>query len=579
MKSAAEAKPSSSRRKAAEAPRPLSNAEIARQLLSLAQLLGSKGENPFKIRAYRRAAETILTIPESLDDLVRREQDLTQYSGIGKGIASAIREIVLEQSLRQLETLRAEASPELVAINDYPRLDPKRVKQIFKKLKIGSVDELRAKLESGELGRIVGPRLEHHVRQALTDSREILLYDADEFAPGVQAFLRERCGAKRVEFAGDYRRRVEVISDLKLIVAAEDFSGLVKAFASYGGRSELLHEENNRAVFRHSSGITLTLEHAEDKSWGLAWILATGSEAHLEKLETRSANLQRLARESSALKTELSVYRKLGLAYIEPELREGHDEVERAAQSKLPTLVSIQDLRGDLHAHSTSSDGAHSIEAMVEAARAKGYSYLGITDHSQSLKIAGGVSEEALWKQIRAIDRLNEKLRGFRVLKSAEVDILPDGSLDYSDALLEELDYTMCSIHSKFSLPKDKQTERVLRAMDHPCFTILGHATGRLLLRRPGYELDMERIIEHARQRGCFFEINSSPDRLDLSAAHARLARDAGIKIAINTDAHSRAELDFIRCGVDQARRAGLRKTDVLNCLTLPELNRAIKRS
>jgi DNA polymerase (family 10) len=279
-----------------------------------------------------------------------------------------------------------------------------------------------------------------------------------------------------------------------------------------------------------------------------------------------------------AFSSEQTVYRELGLTFIEPELREGYDEVELARRDQLPILVTIADIRGDLHAHSTSSDGSHTIEQMAAGAREKGYEYVGISDHSQSLKIAGGVSVDDLWKQIRYIDQLNAKALGFRILKSAEVDILADGSLDYPDELLKELDYTVCSIHSRFGFDKRAQTERVLRAMDNRYFTILGHATGRLLLKRPGYELDMGRVVEHARGNGCFFEINSSPDRLDLSAENARLARTAGVKIAINTDAHSIREFGYIRGGIDQARRAGFDKTSVLNCLALADLLRTVRR-
>ena len=238
----------------------------------------------------------------------------------------------------------------------------------------------------------------------------------------------------------------------------------------------------------------------------------------------------------------------------------------------------MKDVRGELHAHSTSSDGSHSIEQMAAAAKEKGYEYLGISDHSQSLKIARGVSVEDLWKQIRYIDKLNEKLKGFRVLKSSEVDILVDGSLDYPDDLLKELDYTVCSIHSRFGLGKDEQTERIMRAMDNRYFNILGHATGRLLLKRPGYEIDIERIVGHARKNGCFFEINASPDRLDLSAENARLAHAAGIKIAVSTDAHSMREFDNVIYGLNQARRAGLEKTSVLNCLPWNKLSRLFRR-
>lgn len=556
----------------------LSNAEIATCLLSLAQLLSTQGENPFKIRAYRRAAETIKTLPESVDELVRTKSDLTQISGIGKGISGALHEIVQSGSLKHLETLRSTVAPELAALSEYPRLDPKWVLRIYKKLKISSVAELRAKLEEGAIGQELGARMDQHVRQALTESSEMLLFDADEIVPGIERFLRTTCAARRAEAAGDFRRRVEVVRELVFVVEAEDFDAVVKTFAGYGGRTELLRAEGQRAAFRLSSGVVVALERAAPSKWGLTLIVCTGALPHLEKLEENGHSLEKLAASRESYPTEQSVYRRFGLEYIEPELREGRDEIDCAASDRLPRLVTVKAIRGELHAHSTSSDGAESIEAMAEAARERGYEYLGITDHSQSLKIAGGVSEEDLWKQIRYIDKLNTRLKGMRVLKSAEVDILIDGSLDYSDDLLKELDYTVCSIHSKFSLDRKKQTERLLRAMDHPAFTFLGHTTGRLLLRRRGYEIDLERLIAHAKGNGCFFEINSSPDRLDLSAENARLVRDAGIKIAICTDAHSTGELDFIRCGVDQARRAGIEASSVLNCHGLPALLRLFKR-
>jgi DNA polymerase (family 10) len=315
------------------------------------------------------------------------------------------------------------------------------------------------------------------------------------------------------------------------------------------------------------------------RRWGLSSIVATGSEQHLAKLEEAGHDLFALARGRAGFKTEATVYRKLGLAPIPPEMREGYDEVERAATGRLPDLVTTADIRGELHAHTVASDGTQTIKRMAEAAGERGYEYLGITDHSQSLKIARGVPETLLWDQIRYIDRLNEqRTLGVRILKSAEVDILADGRLDYSDAVLKELDYTVCSIHSRFALDRKGQTERIMRAMDNRYFTILGHATGRQLLRRPGYHVDFERIVEHARQTGCFFEINSSPDRLDLSAANARLVVEAGVRIAINTDAHSIGELDFVRYGVDQARRAGLERSSVLNCLPADELVRTLRR-
>ena len=558
-----------------------SNAEIAHQLTILAQLLSAEGANPYKIKAYRRAAETIQSLPDSIAELVRRGADLTQFPNIGSGISGAIREIVGTGSLQKLDTLRAGLSPEVAALSEHPRLDPKRVLRIYRKLGISSVAELRANLESGELGRKLGARMEQHVRFALTESQEMLLFDVEDTVAGIERFLLGKCGVKRAHATGAVRRRVEVIGEISFLVETDDFAGTVAALERYGGRTERLMREDadladRRATFKLSTGVVLTITHAPLNKWGVALIAETGSDAHLEQLELRG--FEKLATSRDRLATEAAVYRKLGLRLIPPELREGRGEVERAAAGTLPRLVDVDEIRGELHAHTTSSDGAHTIEQMADAARQRGYEYLGITDHSQSLRIARGLSESELWKQIRHIDRLNARDLGIRILKSAEVDILADGTLDYPDTLLRELDYTVCSIHSRFGLGREAQTERILRAMDNPYFDILGHATGRLLLRRPGYEIDLARVIEHARPRGCFFEINSSPDRLDLSAANARLAHAAGIKIAICTDAHSIPEFDFIRCGIDQARRAGLEKKSILNCLRWPELERALRR-
>jgi DNA polymerase (family 10) len=545
----------------------LSNADIADRLMGLAQLLSAQKENPYKIKAYRRAAKSIRSLSESLEELVRADADLTRYAGIGKGIAGAIRELVESGSLRKAETLREQVSPEVLAIGAYPRLDPTRVLRIYKKLGIGTVEQLKEKLETGEIGAKLGARMQSHVRQALTESHEMLLYDAEPVARSVENFLLAQRLVRRVEVAGDFRRRVEVVSDLRFLVETEDFPAIAAKLERFGGRTERLSANGNAAVFRFSSGILLYVQAADARSWGLELIRATGSAEHLKKL----GPLHNLPEEAA-------VYQALGLSFIAPELREGLDEVELARQNALPVLVTFADIRGELHAHSTASDGANTIEQMARAARKKGYEYLGITDHSQSLKIARGLPEEDLWKQIRHIDKLNAALDDIRVLKSAEVDILAHGSLDYSQALLKELDYTVCSIHSRFGMGRTEQTERIMRAMDNRYFTILGHATGRLLLKRAGYEIESDRVIEHARVNGCFFEINSSPDRLDLPWAQAPLAAHAGVQIAVSTDAHSTGEYDLIRYGIDQARRAGLGKESVLNTRSWAELSRLIRR-
>jgi DNA polymerase (family 10) len=555
----------------------LSNAEIADRLAGLAQILSTQKENPYKVKAYQRAAARIRSLSDSLDELVREDADLTQFPGIGEAIASAIREIVLTGKLRKLDTLRGQASPEVASLADYPRLDPKRVLRVYKKLKISSIESLREKLESGEIESTLGLRMAQHVRQGLSEAHAMLLYRADDLRDAIEEFLLVKCPVKAVQVVGACRRRVEVIEEIAFVIETDDFPAVVKRMQRYGGRTALLESSANGAMFALAAGIILRLHPCSARAWALCLIAETGSEAHLKKLEAVTGRLTSLSGKTD-LKTETAFYREFGLAYIEPELREGNDEVERAGTGSLPELVTEADIRGDLHAHSTSSDGAHSIEQMATAARERGYEYIGISDHSQSLKIAHGVSVEDLWQQIRYIDKLNAKDHGIRILKSSEVDILADGSLDYPDELLKELDYTVCSIHSRFGLNREQQTERLMRAMDNRYFNILGHATGRLLLKRPGYEIDIDRVIDHARRNGCFFEINSSPDRLDLSADNARRAAADGVLIAVNTDSHSMGELQLVRRGLDQARRAGLAKSAVLNCRSWQKLHALFKR-
>jgi DNA polymerase (family X) len=556
---------------------PLSNADIADRLSSLAQLLTVKGDNPYKIRAYRRAAATIRGLGQSVDELVRRDSDLTTYAGIGNAIAHAVREIVLEGRLGSLEKLRAEVPPEVVAINQNPRLDPTRVLRIYKKLGISSISELRQALDSGQIDEAFGPRMAQHVRQGLVESNAILLFHAHSLVAAIQHFLLKQCNAVRAIAAGDYRRCVEVVDNFDFVVETAEFHATAEAFQRFGGRTPMLELSRKSATFALPSGPLLRLEPASKQSWGLALIRHTGSKTHLSRLTRVTGSLSALER-SANFQTEEAFYKGVKLQFIAPELREGLDEVRLAREGKLPALITQDDLRGDLHMHTEASDGVDTLEKMALAGKSRHYEYIGISDHSPSLKIANGLSVERLKKQIRAIDRLNQKLSGIRILKSAEVDILADGSLDYPDEILRDLDYTVCSIHSRFAMNKEQQTERILRAMDNRHFNILGHATGRLLLKRPGYEIDIERIIMRAKERGCFFELNSSPDRLDVSAENARLIHEAGIFIAISTDAHSTGELATIRFGLEQARRAGLDKFAVLNTRAFSELLKLFAR-
>ena len=543
----------------------------------MAQLLSAKGENPHKIRAYRRAAGTIRVLGESLDELVRSDGDLTIYTGIGKAISGAVRELVLEGNLGSLERLRREVSPEIASLSQHPRLDPKRTLRVYKKLGISSIADLKSALESGEIERSLGQRMAQHIRQGLINSRAILLYQSHALCAAIEQFLLERCDAIRAAAVGDYRRKVEVIEELVFLVETRNFGETARKFKSFGGGVPALKFNANAASFVLPSGPVLRIRSQNKQSWGIGSIRHTGSKRHVEKLTRVTGSFASLERREH-FATEEALFEHFRLDFIPPELREGLDEVHRAQSGTLPRLIERTDIRGDLHMHTMASDGASTLEEMAVAARALGYEYVGISDHSQSLKIANGLSVERLRQQIRAIDKLNEHLDGIRLLKSAEVDILADGSLDYPDEILRELDYTVCSIHSRFGLGREEQTARIMRAMDNRYFTILGHATGRLLLKRPGYEIDLPRLIAHAKQNKCLFEVNCSPDRLDLSAENARLVRDAGILIAISTDAHSTTELHMIRFGLEQARRAGLEKASVVNTRGLSEIVKAFER-
>lgn len=556
---------------------PLSNAEIADRLSALAQLMTVEKANPYKVRAYRRAAGVIRALGESVEELVRSNEDLRIYSGIGDAMSAAVREIVETGTLKSLEKLRSSVSPELASLTEHPRLDPQRVLRIYKKLKISSIESLASALESGELERVFGARMAQHVRLGLVETETILLYHAHPIAEAIKKFLLKQAGAERAEAVGEYRRLVETISRFDFLVQTSDFESVVQAMKRFGGRTPLIESTATTATYTLSSGPLLCIELASEKQWGLSMIRTTGSSAHLRKL-TRVTGNRASIEESFGFPNEDRFYKHFGMQMIPAELREGLDEVTRARKGKLPELVRAEDIRGDLHTHTFGSDGSDSAEEMAEAAQRLGYEYLGITDHTPSLKIANGQSVEKLREQIREIDMLNERLSGFRIFKSAEVDILADGTLDLPDDMLQELDYTVCSIHSRFAMNREQQTERVLRAMDNPYFTILGHATGRLLLKRPGYELDFERIIQHAKERGRFFELNCSPDRLDVSAENARLVRAAGIRIAISTDSHSTGEFRTLRYGIEQARRAGLERTNVLNCQPLVSLIKLIAR-
>lgn len=559
---------------------PVSNRVIADLLRQYGSVLTLQGADRFKVKAYRRAADTVEALPEEIATLLARGEDLQELPGIGKAISAAIEEIVSKGKLPGLEKATSKLTAELIELAAKPGLDPKKVLRAYKKLNITSLAELKTSLASGTIREVLGARMDFHIRQGLDDRPRMLLWSAQKVAGQIEAHLRTLTAIAQFARVGSLRRLRDTVGDLNFLVTGGSPDTIFKEISAFGAvRSTERVAQTMRYTL--SSGLTLGVAWAAPDDWGAALLLLTGSAAHLADLAQLAARRHlRLSLGEAELVglDEAAIYKKLGLPFIAPELREGRGEVQAAAARKLPHLIELSDLRGDLHMHTTASDGVHSLSEMAAAAKARGYKYIAITDHSQSLKITNGLTEKRLLAHIKAIDKLNARLKGFKILKSAEVDILEDGSLDYSDSVLKELDLTICSIHSRFALNVQRQTARLLRAMDNPYFNILGHATGRLLLKREGYGVDMEKVMDHAKACGCYFEINASPDRLDLSDEHARMAKERGIKIAINTDAHSTSELDFMIAGINQARRAWIEPTDVLNTLPLARLIKVLRR-
>jgi DNA polymerase (family X) len=557
------------------------NAQVADLLRQYATALQLEGSDRFKIKAYRRAANTIESTDQPVAKLARNRGDLESLPGIGKAISGMIQEIVRKGKLSQLDRAISKLSPELVELATKPLLDPKQVLRVYKKLGINSLAQLKSRLDAGDIRTALGSRIEFHIRHGLDDRPRMLRWAAREAVTGFLHFMQNEPEVIRVEATGSLRRRCDTVGDLNFLAAGKSAASILKCAAGFTGVLSRTLNRRVAASFKLASGTSLTLRYTTLNQWGYNQIMATGSLAHINALRKRFTRARKPFTAKllgTAAASEQSIYEKVGLAYIEPELREDRGEIATAVAGNLPKLIELSDLRGDLHMHTIESDGANSIVEMAHAAKERGYEYIAITDHSQSLKITNGLSEKRLRAQHKTIDRINGRLKGITVLKSAEVDILEDGGLDYPNSLLKEFDLTVCSIHSKFALDKQRQTERLMRAMDNPFFNILGHATGRLLLRREGYEIDIERLFEHARECGCYFEINSNPNRLDLSDEHAKIAKDAGVKVAVNTDAHSIQEMKFVGAGIDQARRAWLEPADVLNTYSLVTLKRLLAR-
>jgi DNA polymerase (family X) len=575
----------------ASLPAPLDNKAVARTLLEIADLLELKGENPFKIRAYRNAADIVSHAAEAVADL--DEAGLRGWNGIGKDLAGRIREIVVTGDCQVRRDLLTEFPATLLDVLRLQGVGPKTVAVLYKELRIKSLDDLAAAAKAGRIRGIkgMGSKKEQLILQAIEERQRFagrhLLSRATEMAEAIVAYLKEQAPAAEISTVGSVRRGAETSGDLDILASGAD-SSLADAFTRFPLVERVLANGGTKVSVLLRGGFQSDLRIVTPDQRGAALQYFTGSKAHNIALRDRALERGWKLNEyglfdaedrSIAGATEQEVYKALGLAYIEPELRENRGEIAAAADRSLPSLITRADLKGDLHMHTTESDGRESLETMVAAAKARGLEYIAITDHSQSLSMANGLDETRAIAHAERIRRYSKSQQGITVLAGIECDILADGSMDLSDDCLASLDIVVASIHSAISQDESEMTARVIKAIEHPSVDIIGHLTARMLLRREGSKVNLEKIVDAARANGVALEINSQPHRLDLCDTHARLARDRGVKLVIDSDAHYVEALDYPRWGVMTARRGWVTKDDVINTLPLKAFRKALRRN
>jgi DNA polymerase (family 10) len=572
---------------------PVHNADVAAVFNEIADLLEIEGANPFRIRAYRNAAHTLLDLPRDVAAMVGKNEDLTELPGIGEDLAAKIKEIVGTGTVALLEEHRKKVPATLTALLKIPGIGPKRVKALYHELGIRTLDQLQKAAQEGRVKALqgFGAKTERHILDQLKartgEGKRFKLAIASQYAEALIAFLKESPGVKQVMAAGSFRRAKETIGDIDLLVTAAAGSPVMKRIVSYPEVEEVLAQGPTKASIRLACKLQVDVRVVPEDSCGAALQYFTGSKEHNVALRQLAQQKGLKINEYGVFKgdravagaTEESVYDTVGLPWIPPELRENRGEFVAARAGHLPVLVELTDLKGDLHAHTRATDGRNSMKEMAAAAQASGLEYLAITDHSKRLTMAKGLDPKRLHDQLEQIDRLNETPIGITLLKGIEVDILEDGSLDLPDEDLSRLDLVVGAVHSHFGLSRQKQTERILRAMDRPYFTMLAHPSGRLIDERAPYEVDMPRVIRHARERGCFLEVNANPMRLDLTDSDCRTAKEEGVMLSINSDAHSVLDFGNLRYGVGQARRGWVEKKDVLNARSLDALRPLLKRT
>ncbi|MFW7380259.1 MAG: DNA polymerase/3'-5' exonuclease PolX [Oligoflexus sp.] len=569
------------------------NKAIAETFQQYASLLEIQGESPFRVRAYRNASDTMRNLTWDVKELIQQNKDLTELPAIGKDIAKKIEEFVKTGHLKDLDHVKKVFPESLLELLEIQGLGPKGVRKIYDTLHVSNLNQLQELAQKGGLSKVPGfgqktqLKLMEEINRKVESGKRYLLPAMEAKVEELVKFIQLIPGVKKVTAAGSFRRRKATIGDLDLVVSCKRDSRVMDYFVKHGQVSEVLSKGPTRSAVRLNNGFQVDVRVVPESSYGAALLYFTGSKSHnialrrIAQSQGKKINEYGLYQETKKLAgfTEKDIYKNLGLSFIEPELRENQGEIQAAQKGELPQLIQIKDIKGNLHAHTDASDGRHSLEDVAQMAKEAGFEYFAITDHSKSLTVANGLDEKRLLQQMEAIDRLNETLDGIKILKGIEVDILEDGQLDLADDILKKLDVCVASIHSHFNLDEEQQTERLVRAMDNPYVHIIGHPTGRLLQKRESYSINIERLMDAAHDRNCYLELNTQIKRLDLSDQHCRLAKEKGVKIAISTDAHRKDDFSSLRYGIDQARRAWLNPTDVINTRPWPELQKLLKRS
>ncbi|WP_029687546.1 DNA polymerase/3'-5' exonuclease PolX [Thermoanaerobacter sp. A7A] len=559
--------------------------EIANVLNNIGLLLELKGENPFKSRAYYNAARTIELLDEDIEILVKEDR-LKGIKGIGEAINKKITELVLTGKMKYYEDLKASIPEGLVEMLKIPGLGPKKIKTIYEKLNITTIRELEYACIENRLIDLAGfgektqKKILEGIQFVKQFSGQHLYPEAYTEALKLKEYLDMTKTALVTEIAGSLRRKKEIVKDIDILAAASDSSKVMEAFVNYQDVREVIAKGDTKTSVTLKSGINTDLRVVTEKEFPYALHHFTGSKEHNTAMRHRAKQMGIKMNEYGLFKgdklieckSEEEVFNKLGLLYIPPELRENMGEIEAAEKGELPKLIEEKDIKGVFHVHTTYSDGANTLVEMVEAARKLGYKYIGITDHSKSAFYAGGLKEEDLVRQWEEIEELNKKYNDIVIFKGIESDILPDGSLDYGEEILKQFEFVIASIHSHFRMSKEDMTKRMIKAIENKYTTIIGHVTGRLLLARDSYEIDIYEVIEAAAHYGKIIEINANPYRLDLDWRYVKHAKEKGVKLAICPDAHSIEGLNDVKYGVGIARKGWLEAKDVINTYEVHEI-------